>query len=62
MPISPSDYNNDAIKGQQLQRLAKNLATEINKKNDKINGEYDQANSMLIFDNVDIDMNPSGNG
>lgn len=54
MPITPQDYADDAIKGAQLERLAKNIATEINNKQDVVDMEFDDANGMLIVNNINI--------
>lgn len=54
MPITPQDYNADAIKGVQLERLAKNIATKINTKQDVVDAEYDSANGMIVLNNINI--------
>ena len=54
MPITPQDYNDDAIKGAQLERLAKNIATKINTKQDVVDAEYDSANGMIVLNNINI--------
>ena len=59
MPISPSDYNDDAIKGEQLQRLATKIATDINTKQDALDVEIDVANKRLKFNNVAFTVTPA---
>ena len=54
MPITPEDYNNDAIKGQQLERLTKNVLNKVKEKQDILDTEYDSANSMIIANNISI--------
>lgn len=34
MPVTPQDYQDDAIKGAQLERLTTKIASEIVKKQD----------------------------
>ena len=59
MPISPSDYTDDAIKGEQLQRLATKIATDINTKQDALDVEIDVANKRLKFNNVAFTVTPA---
>ena len=54
MPITPQDYAEDAIKGAKLERLAKNIATTINTKQDVVDVEFDSANGMMVLNNVTI--------
>lgn len=54
MPITPEDYNNDAIKGQQLERLTKAVLNKVKEKQDILDIEYDSANSMIIANNISI--------
>ena len=54
MPITPENYNNDAIKGQQLERLTKNVLNKVKEKQDILDIEYDSANSMIIANNISI--------
>ena len=54
MPITPQDYNDDAIKGAQLGRIAKNIATKINTKQDVVDVEFDSANGMIVLNNINI--------
>lgn len=54
MLITPEDYNNDAIKGQQLERLTKNVLNKVKEKQDVLDIEYDSANSMIIANNISI--------
>lgn len=54
MPITPQDYAEDAIKGAKLERLAKNIATKINTKQDVVDIEFESANGMMVLNNVTI--------
>lgn len=54
MPITPEDYNNDAIKGQQLERLTKTVLNKVKEKQDVLDIEYDSANAMIVANNVSI--------
>ena len=54
MPITPQDYNDDAIKGAKLERLAKNIAMKINTKQDVVDAEYDSANGTIVVNNINI--------
>ena len=54
MPITPEDYNNDAIKGEQLQRLTKRVLNKVKEKQDALDIEYDSTNSMIIANNISI--------
>lgn len=54
MPITPEDYNNDAIKGEQLERLTKQVLDKIKEKQDLLGIEYDSANSMIVANNISI--------
>lgn len=54
MPITPEDYNNDAVKGEQLQRLTKRVLNKVKEKQDALDIEYDSANSMIIANNISI--------
>lgn len=54
MPITPEDYNDDAIKGQQLERLTKAVLGKIKEKQDVLDIEYDSANAMIVANNVSI--------
>lgn len=54
MPITPEDYNNDAIKGEQLQRLTKSVLNKVKEKQDALDIEYDSANAMIVANNVSI--------
>lgn len=54
MPITPEDYNDDAIKGQQLERLTKNVLNKVKEKQDILDIEYDSTNSMIIANNISI--------
>jgi len=54
MPITPEDYNNDAIKGEQLQRLTESVLNKVKEKQDALDIEYDSANAMIVVNNVSI--------
>jgi hypothetical protein len=54
MPITPEDYNNDAIKGEQLERLTKQVLDKVKEKQDILDIEYDSANAMIVANNVSI--------
>lgn len=54
MPITPEDYNNDAIKGEQLQRLTESVLNKVKEKQDALDIEYDSANAMIVANNVSI--------
>lgn len=54
MPITPEDYNDDAIKGQQLERLTKAVLGKVKEKQDILDIEYDSANAMIVANNVSI--------
>lgn len=54
MPITPEDYNNDAIKGQQLERLTKTVLNKVKEKQNVLDIEYDSANAMIVANNVSI--------
>lgn len=54
MPITPEDYNDDAIKGQQLKRLTKAVLDKVKEKQDVLDIEYDLANAMIVANNVSI--------
>lgn len=51
-------WDDKAISGSDLQTTLTSVGSEIKKKNDKINGEYDPANLMLSFDNIEINVTP----
>lgn len=54
MPITPEDYNTDAIKGQQLERLTKAVLDKVKEKQDILDIEYDSTNSMIVATNISI--------
>lgn len=54
MPITPEDYNNDAIKGEQLQRLTVSVLNKVKEKQDALDIEYDSTNAMIVANNVSI--------
>jgi hypothetical protein len=59
MPITPQDYQDDAIKGAQLERLTTKIASEIVKKQDKLDVEIDVANKRLKLNNVSFTVTPA---
>ena len=54
MPITPEDYNNDAIKGAQLERLTSKITAKVKEKQDILDIEYDSTNSMIVAKNISI--------
>lgn len=54
MPITPEDYNNDAIKGEQLERLTSKITAKVKEKQDILDIEYDSTNSMIVANNISI--------
>jgi hypothetical protein len=54
MPITPEDYNNDAIKGAQLERLTSKITAKVKEKQDILDIEYDSTNSMIVANNISI--------
>lgn len=54
MPITPEDYNDDAIKGAQLERLTSKIVGKVKEKQDILDIEYDSANSMIVANNISI--------
>lgn len=51
-----TSYDNDAIKGEQLARLAGKIASKIKEKQDIIDAEYDATNHQLVLNNVSIEL------
>ena len=50
-----STWDNKAINGKDLQeQVVTPLAGEIKKKQDIVDAEYDDTNSMIILNNVEI--------
>lgn len=48
-------WDNKAIKGSDLQvKVLTPIATEIKKKQDIIDAEFDNANSMIVLKNVEV--------
>lgn len=54
MPITPEDYNNDAIKGAQLERLTSKITAKVKEKQNILDIEYDSTNSMIVANNISI--------
>lgn len=59
MPVTPQDYQDDAIKGAQLERLTTKIASEIIKKQDKLDVEIDVEHKRLKLNNVSFTVTPS---
>lgn len=51
-----NDYKDDAIKGSELKTVLTSVATEIKKKQDIVDAEYDSANHRLVLNNIDIEV------
>ena len=47
-------YDNKAIAGEDLETILTSAASEIKKKQDIIDAEYDAANGMIVLNNIDI--------
>lgn len=47
-------WDNKAIKGSDLQTVLTSAASEIKKKQDKVDAEYDSTNKRLVLKNIDI--------
>ena len=47
-------YDNKAIKGSDLQSVLTSVGSEIKKKQDIVDIEYDTANSMFVLNNIEI--------
>lgn len=47
-------YDNKAITGADLETILASAASEIKKKQDIIDAEYDAANGMIVLNNIDI--------
>lgn len=59
MPVTQQDYQDDAIKGAQLERLTTKIASEIIKKQDKLDVEIDVARKRLKLNNVSFTVTPA---
>lgn len=53
-------WDNKAIKGSDLQSVLTAAGSEIKKKQDIVDAEFDNANNMLVLNNVEIDIAASG--
>lgn len=51
-----ASYDTNGIKGEQLKKAMQAAASEIKKKQDVIDAEYDAANAMLVLNNVSIEV------
>lgn len=49
-----ASYDTKGIKGEQLKKAMQAAASEIKKKQDIIDAEYDAANTALVLNNVSI--------
>ena len=47
-------YDNKAITGADRETVLTSAASEIKKKQDIIDAEYDAANGMIVLNNIDI--------
>lgn len=53
-------YDSKAIVGADLKEVLKNVAADINTKQDILDIKYDAANCMFVLNNVDIQvLNPN---
>ncbi|MBO5819591.1 MAG: hypothetical protein J6R21_07880 [Bacteroidales bacterium] len=59
MSVTPSDYNDDAIKGEQLATLMTDVAADLNTKQAVLDVEVDVANKRLKFNNVAFTVTPA---
>lgn len=59
MSVTPSDYNDDAIKGEQLAALMTDVAADLNTKQAVLDVEVDVANKRLKFNNVAFTVTPA---
>ena len=50
----PMTYDDKAIKGSQLERLATKVLEKVVEKQDIIDAEYDSDNDMIVLNNVTI--------
>ena len=51
---------NKAITGADMQSVLTSVGSEIKKKQDIVDAEFDNANNMLVLNNVEIDIAASG--
>ena len=49
-----ASYDAKGIKGEQLKKAMQAAASEIKKKQDVIDAEYDAANAAFVLNNVSI--------
>ena len=59
MSVTPSDYNDDAIKGEQLAVIMTDVAADLNTKQAVLDVEVDVAHKRLKFNNVAFTVTPS---
>lgn len=59
MSVTPSDYNDDAIKGEQLAAIMTDVAADLNTKQDVLDVEVDVAHKRLKFNNVAFTVTPA---
>lgn len=53
-------WDNKAITGADMQSVLTSVGSEIKKKQDIVDAEFDNANNMLVLNNVEIDIAASG--
>ena len=59
MSVTPSDYNDDAIKGEQLAVIMTDVAADLNTKQAVLDVEVDVAHQRLKFNNVAFTVTPA---
>ncbi len=59
MSVTPSDYNDDAIKGEQLAVIMTDVAADLNTKQAVLDVEVDVAHKRLKFNNVAFTVTPA---
>ena len=59
MPVTQYDYQDNAIKGVQLERLTTKIASEIIKKQDNLDVEIDVAHKRMKLNNVSFTVTPA---
>lgn len=59
MSVTPSDYNDDAIKGEQLAVIMTDVAADLNTKQTVLDVEVDVAHKRLKFNNVSFTVTPA---
>lgn len=59
MSVTPSDYNDDAINGEQLAVIMTDVAADLNTKQAVLDVEVDVAHKRLKFNNVAFTVTPA---